>query len=123
MAMSATILQSPKQSPPASREQPYDLRFRALLDTEEWERLPEEVKRRFTKRLSGPAVALYRGLVLEMHISVLGWMLAQVCRLFGAPLPLCRQTGVAALVSVSEDASSGGQCWTRIYARPGRFPQ
>lgn len=52
-----------------------------------------------------------------------GWMLAQVCRLFGAPLPLSRQSGGAALVSVSEAESSRGQCWTRIYARPGSFPQ
>jgi hypothetical protein len=38
-------------------------------------------------------------------------------------LPLCCETGVGALVSVSEDAKSGGQCWTRVYARPRRFPQ
>jgi hypothetical protein len=102
---------------------PYDLRFRALVDQVGWERLPEEVKRRFTKRLSGPAVALYRGLVVQMQVSALGRILAQACRIFGAPLPLCRDTGVAALVSVSEDSNSGGQCWTRLYARPRGFPQ
>jgi hypothetical protein len=53
----------------------------------------------------------------------LGGLLAQACRLFGAPLPLCTRTGGAALVAVSEEQRSGGQCWTRIYARPGRFPQ
>src|SRR5205085_7356209 len=122
-AMRATILQLPVRTPPAEGQPLYDLRFRSLVGATEWERLPEEVKRRFSKRLSGAAVALYRGLVVEMQVSRLGWILAQVCRLFGAPLPLSRQTGVAALVSVSEDASSGGQCWTRVYARHGRFPQ
>ena len=121
--MHAKILQLPKRTPEPNREPLYDLRFRALVGPQKWEQLPTEVQRRFTKRLSGPAVALYRGLVVEMQVSWLGRLLAQACRLFGAPLPLCPQTGVAALVSVSEDASSGGQCWTRVYARPGRFPQ
>jgi hypothetical protein len=121
--MRATILQLPVRTPPPEGQPLYDLRFRSLVGVAEWERLPEEVKRRFSKRLSGAAVALYRGLVIDMQVSRIGWILAQLCRLFGAPLPLCRQTGVAALVSVSEDASSGGQCWTRVYARRGRFPQ
>src|SRR4030095_4752866 len=55
--------------------------------------------------------------------SRLGWLLAQLCRLFGAPLPLNRNSGGGALVSVSEDKSGGGQWWTRIYARPNGFPQ
>jgi len=121
--MRAQILQLPNRGRQANRASLYDLRFRALVDSSAWDRLPDQVKRRFTKRLSGPAVALYRGLVVQMHVSPVGWLLAQMCRLFGAPLPLCRDTGVAALVSVSEDASSGGQCWTRVYARPHRFPQ
>jgi hypothetical protein len=121
--MHSNILQLPMRNPPANRESPYDLRFRALVDAEQWERLPDQVKRRFTKRLIGPTVALYRGLVVEMRVSPIGWMLAQACRMFGSPLPLCHKTGVAALVSVSEDASSGGQCWTRIYSRPRGFPQ
>jgi hypothetical protein len=121
--MHAKILQLPNRRQRAAPQPLYDLRFRALVDSSAWDRLPEQVKRRFTKRLSGPAVALYRGLVVQMHVSRIGWLLAQICRLFGAPLPLCRTAGVAALVSVSEDASSGGQCWTRIYARPRRFPQ
>jgi len=121
--MHAKILQLPNRTPERNREPLYDLRFRALVDPQDWERLPAEVKRRFTKRLMGPAVALYRGLVVEMQVSWAGRILAQACRLFGAPLPLCHLTGVAALVSVSEDVSSGGQCWTRVYARPSRFPQ
>jgi hypothetical protein len=121
--MRAIVLQLPKRKPPPDEGALFDLRFRTLLDAEQWERLPAEVRRRFSKRLSGPAVALYRGIVIEMRVSHVGWLLAQFCRLFGAPLPLSRKVGGAALVSVSEDASSGGQCWTRIYGRPRGFPQ
>ncbi len=120
--MSATLLRLPDRSP-ASDASLHDLRFRALLGSEAWDALPAEVQRRFSKRLTGTQVALYRGLVVEMKMSALGWALAQVCRLFGAPLPLNGNPGGGALVSVSEESSSGGQCWTRIYARPGHFPQ
>ena len=101
----------------------HDARFRALLGRGEWENLPTEVQKRFSKRLGGAETALYRGLVVDMHMSPIGWLLAQACRLFGAPLPLCREAGRAAIVSVSEDPLGGGQFWTRIYARPSGFPQ
>lgn len=120
--MTATLLQLP-QVQAAKDANLHDLRFRTLLGSAAWDSLPPEVQRRFSRRLSGAQVALYRGLVVEMHMSRLGRLLAQACRLFGAPLPLNRKAGGGALVSVSEDSSSGGQCWTRIYARPGRFPQ
>ena len=120
--MSAILLRLPER-PVAKDASLHDLRFRALLGTGAWEALPAEVRRRFSKRLSGAQVALYRGLVVEMRMSRLGWLLAQFCRLFGSPLPLNRKAGGGALVSVSEDSRGGGQCWTRIYARPGRFPQ
>lgn len=120
--MTATLLQLVRhgQAPDAIL---HDLRFRALLGSRGWDALPAEVQRRFSKRLSGTAVALYRGYVVEMHMSRAGWLLSQFCRLFGAPLPLNPRSGHGALVSVSEDSRSGGQCWTRVYARPGRFPQ
>lgn len=120
--MSATVLHLPQRTP-ARDATFHDLRFRALIGSAAWDSLPPEVQRRFSKRLSGAEVALYRGLVIDMRMSWLGWMLAQVCRLFGAPLPLNRTAGGGVLVSVSEDSRSGGQCWTRVYVRPGRFPQ
>lgn len=120
--MSAILLQLPDR--PAIRDAAlHDLRFRALLGADAWDRLPAEVQQRFSKRLSGTGVALYRGLVVRMEVSAIGRLLTQLCRLFGAPLPLDRQAGGAALVSVSEEQRSGGQCWTRIYARAGGFPQ
>lgn len=120
--MSATLLQLPQRPAPTDASL-HDLRFRALLGSDAWDALPVEVQRRFAKHLNGAQVALYRGLVVDMYMSRIGWALAQVCRLFGAPLPLNAEAGGCALVSVSEDRSGGGQCWTRIYARPDRFPQ
>lgn len=102
---------------------PYDARFRTLIGSDAWAALPHAVQRRFSKRLAGDSVALYRGSLVATHLSRVGWCLAQLCRLIGAPLPLGRDAGVAAVVSVSEDKTTGGQCWTRIYARRRGFPQ
>lgn len=101
----------------------YDPRFRRLVGEGAWATLPRAVQRRFSKRLGGTAVALYRGEVVETRFAPLGWMLAQACRLIGAPLPLFSDDAVAAVVSVSEDAASGGQVWSRLYARRTGFPQ
>jgi hypothetical protein len=120
--MTAALHQLDQHRQPANAAL-HDLRFRALLGSRAWDALPAEVQRRFSKRLSGTAVALYRGFVVETHMSRFGWLLSQFCRLFGAPLPLHPKSGHGALVSVSEDSRSGGQCWTRVYARPDRFPQ
>lgn len=100
-----------------------DLRFRQLLETGEWARLPEAVRRRFGKRLGAGQSANYAGQVLSCRMSVGGWILAQASRLIGAPLPLEREGGVAAIVSVTEDGTCGGQVWTRVYARKHGFPQ
>jgi hypothetical protein len=121
--MGASLVQLSDRHPLPRGADVRDARFRALLGRDEWERLPPEVQARFSKRLSGATTALYRGLVVDMHVSRPGWILAQACRLFGAPLPLCREAGGAAVVSVSEDHRRGGQCWTRIYARKEGFPQ
>src|SRR5204863_1409509 len=52
-----------------------------------------------------------------------GWWLAQLARLIGGPLPTGAETGVPMVVTVTEDAASGGQIWTRICARSNGFPQ
>ena len=108
----------------ARREAPLvDLRFRALIGKEAWDGLPDAVRRRFSKRLSGQAVALYRGRVVRTEFSKLGWLFAQALRPIGAPLPISRDTDVPAVVSVSEDGASGGQVWSRLYGRRNGFPQ
>jgi hypothetical protein len=100
-----------------------DLRFRRLIGREAWDALPERVRHRFSKRLGAESVALYRGRVVRTEFSGLGWLFAQVLRLIGAPLPICRDTGVPAVVCVSEDGASGGQLWSRLYGRRRGFPQ
>ncbi len=100
-----------------------DLRFRTLLGVEGWARLPAAVQARFAHRLHPGDAITYVGEVTECRMRPAGWLLAQLARLIGAPLPLGRDNGTAAVVSVTEDGASGGQVWTRIYARRRGFPQ
>lgn len=117
VAAATSIDREPRDNPA------YDARFRRLLSVEEWASLPEPVQRRFSKRIEGAGVAIYPGEISLARFSVLGRMLSQLCRAIGAPLPLYKDVGVPAAVSVSEDVQSGGQCWTRVYGRKHGFPQ
>ena len=100
-----------------------DLRFRSLIADEDWASLSPAIRRRFTKRLQPGTSAVYVGTVVETRMSCLGWAVAQMARIVGAPLPTSRLAGYASVVSVTEDAAGGGQVWTRLYARPDGFPQ
>jgi hypothetical protein len=100
-----------------------DHRFRALLSDDDWGRLPLAVWRRFSKRLAGGKTVVYVGEIEESRHSRAGWWLAQVARLIGGPLPTGSETCVPIIVTVTEDAASGGQVWTRICARSKGFPQ
>lgn len=100
-----------------------DTRFRRLLGAEAWAGLPRAVRDRFSHRLGPGKSSSYRGRILSCRMTRIGWLLAQACRLIGAPLPLGRESGLAAIVTVTEHGPSGGQVWTRLYAREGGFPQ
>lgn len=100
-----------------------DLRFRALLTDAEWSRLPAAVRRRFSKRLAGGRTAVYTGRVTDMVMSRAGFVLAQLARLIGGPLPTSCDVDVPSVVTVTEDMSNGGQVWTRLYTRRAGFPQ
>ena len=100
-----------------------DLRFRALLGAEGWALLPPAIRARFGKRVRGGASVTYAGEIVESRRNPLGWALAQLARMVGAPLPLDRDLGVPAVVSVTEDPAGGGQFWTRVYGRGRGFPQ
>ena len=56
-------------------------------------------------------------------VSAPGFLLAQLARLFGGPLPISRAAGLESVVTVTEDLATGGQVWTRLYARRNGFPQ
>ena len=110
--------------PTSSRDKLFDdHRFRALLSDEDWGRLPLAIWRRFSRRFADGKTVVYVGEVEQAQFNRLGWWLAQLARLIGGPLPTASDTGVPAVVTVTEDAASGGQIWTRIYARRSGFPQ
>ena len=125
MASQSKILKLP--APTASDESLdatlCDVRFRALLSDEDWGRLPLATWRRFSKRLADGKTAIYVGEVVEVSFSRIGWWLAQIARLIGGPLPTGGDTHVPSIVTVTEDAATGGQVWTCIYARRNGFPQ
>jgi len=98
-----------------------DHRFHDLLPDEAWGRLPLAIWRRFSKRSAAGDTVVYVGTIEEASFSPAGWWLAQLARIIGAPLPLCAETGVPMIVTVTE--ASGGQIWTRICARSNGFPQ
>jgi len=100
-----------------------DLRFRALLPDADWKCLPPATRQRFSKRLADGRTAIYVGEVIEISFNRIGWWLAQMARLIGGPLPISTDTHVPSIVTVTEDATTRGQVWTRIYARRNGFPQ
>ncbi len=120
-----TLVDSQSSAPVSSPAEPLldDMRFRALLGAQAWSRLPETVRARFSKRLTDQRSAIYAGEIIETRMSRLGWCLAQAARLIGGPLPLRRDGEVPASVTVTEDAPSRGQIWTRVYGRRRGFPQ
>ena len=112
---------NPDQIP--RRDELGDLRFRKLLSASSWATLPAAVKTRFSKRLSAGGTVVFAGVVTEVRISRLGCLLGQALRMIGAPLPLFRDVGVPTVVTVTEDAKSGGQIWSRMYCNRAGFPQ
>ena len=109
-----------RSAPPALVD---DLRFRRLVGADGWDRLPRAVQRRFAKRLGPGGAVTYHGHIDSCTMNPAGWLIAQACRAIGAPLPLDRTPGMAAVVTVTEDGEGGGQVWSRLYARPRGFPQ
>ena len=101
----------------------HDLRFRTLLSDDDWKRLPPATRQRFSKRLADGSTAVYVGEVTKISFSRAGWWLAQIARLIGGPLPTSTDTHVPSIVTVTEDAVTSGQIWTRIYARRNGFDQ
>jgi len=103
------------------------------MTEKEWFSLPLAIRRRFSKRLAGGQTIVYAGEILESWMSRAGWWIAQAARLIGGPLPLTRDAQVrsgrspalrvASVVTVTEDMATGGQIWTRLYARRKGFPQ
>jgi hypothetical protein len=113
----------PRPIRPAERPILGDLRFRALLGEADWASLPAPIRRRFSKRLADGHTVVYVGEIREATASRAGRFLIQAARLIGGPLPVGADVGVPSAVTVTEDMTTGGQIWTRLYARRCGFPQ
>lgn len=101
-----------------------DMRFRALLSQTQWHGLPTAVRKRFGSHITGGQSKIYRGHITRNKMSRLGYGLAQILRLIGAPLPIEKDgIGAPAIVTVTEDKYRNGQFWTRQYGREKTFPQ
>jgi hypothetical protein len=122
MASTSRISRFPAPQP-SSENLLDDHRFHALLSNADWGRLPLPIWRRFSKRHAAGETVVYVGEVDEAGFSRIGWWLAQLARLIGGPLPTGAETDVPMVVTVTEDAASGGQIWTRICGRKCGFPQ
>ena len=122
-AAGSNVIPFPVRAPAPSEAEVGDLRFLALLGAEAWNELPEAVRTRFAKRVAGGRLAVYAGEVIDCRMSRCGWLLAQLARFIGGPLPISRAIDVPASVAVSEDPRGGGQFWTRVYGRRRGFPQ
>lgn len=101
-----------------------DNRFRRLMGDAAWARLPQAIRQRFGKRLTSGASVAYQGEVTAMRMNRAGRLLAFLARAVGAPLPYdLSSVGRAAVVVVTEDATTIGQFWIRQYGRAKGFPQ
>lgn len=100
-----------------------DPRFRDLVPRAAWQSLPEAVRCRFSDPLEPGAAKVYTGVVTQTQLTALGRLLANAARLVGAPLPLDNGGHGLALTTMMEAPASGGQVWTRHYARRGPLPQ
>jgi hypothetical protein len=108
---------------PPSRPSRSHSAFRDLVGELDWQRLPAQVQARFERQLAPGEAIAFVGEVAETHMTVFGWLWAQVARLAGAPLPLKALGHTSAAVVVTQDGSDSAQCWTRIYHDNGALPQ
>ena len=95
--------------------------FQSLIGAAGWARLPRAVRERFACH-AADTVTQYSGAMEVVRCSLAGFLLAQLCRLFGTPLAPFQGTHVPMQVRVYEDAQEGGIVWERIYHFPGKLP-
>lgn len=99
-----------------------DANFRQLLGRSKWDRLPPGIRRRFSSKSNVGTSTAYTGKMTVIYRSSIGWLMAQVYRLFGAPLPWGQGRNVPSMVWVKDAPETGGTLWARVYAFSGKLP-
>lgn len=90
----------------------------------QWQDLPASVQSRFLKYIGPKACAVYTGEVRACRRNLAGSVLAHLLQLIGAPLPLDHTSkDQPAAVTITRDAKTGGQIWSRQYNRRRGVPQ
>ena len=97
-----------------TRQPPKVSGYRLLLGEVAWQRLDPAVRARFDDS-DKARNARYDGIMYVVRGSWLGRLLAQLCRLIGAPLALRQERNVQMRVRVYPDERQGGLVWDRIY--------
>ncbi|MGI9271950.1 MAG: DUF4166 domain-containing protein [Woeseiaceae bacterium] len=89
--------------------------YRDLLGKDAWNRLYPEVQQRFSVRPAGADQILYRGVMHRVELSPMGWLFAQVCRLFGTPLAPYRGKDIDMEIALTWNKKLRGVTWHRKY--------
>lgn len=89
--------------------------YRDLLGNDAWARLYPEVRQRFSVRPAGADKILYRGVMHRVELSLMGWLFAQICRLFGTPLAPYRGKDIDMEIALTWNTRLRGITWHRKY--------
>jgi hypothetical protein len=105
---------------PAPRP-PQGIDFAGLVGAEGWWRLVPAVRERFSEE-PGPGRPLrYTGLMQRVESSLLGWLLAQLCRLLGTPFAPHLGRDVPVVITLRHRGAHTVE-WEREYRYRGRAP-
>ena len=95
-----------------------ELDFARLVGDTGWNRLPKAVRRRFS---GGHHLSQrYVGTMQILTCSWLGYLLAQLCRLFGTPFAPFEGVNIPVTIALKPEERGHGIIWERVYAYPGR---
>jgi len=95
-----------------------DSTYREILGEVQWHKLKPEIRKRFSLRPGKGAIIRYRGTMHMVHLSFMGWLFAQICRLIGTPL--APRSGQDVPMEILLEPDEGGVAWVRIYKFPNQ---
>ena len=94
--------------------------FRPLVTGGGWHSLTSDIRNRFDAMSDHRILTNYTG-TMKVERSGIGWLFAQICRLFGSPLAPYAGEDVPVGVNVFP-VEGGGICWQRVYDFDNRLP-